>query len=450
MREQPIYDVFLSHSSPDKAKYVVNIYERLKHYFQLNAFYDAVALPPGTKFNDRIISSIQSCCCMACFYSDSRQGDYFLIEQGMASMYEQIGDLDGFLLPVLLPGASNELSEMLKGRTWVDLRNGLDVSEQDAGTDRDPLDKLQRAIKAAVERNQAKLLQRQVGLTRPDINTSDLAQELPKLCDRDPQTTTFETAAQSVIDERCEAILFVTLRGPQCQEPQAFVDRVLHYILAQNQSLPLHKDKVQCTFASRVKSGQKLSDMLVKEMTLRLANACDMHGILGIESPKSLANVVKAVNRLNRITVVEYFVHQDAHPSTSIELIQEFYSRPEFALLQLPVVVCAIVTHEAKRSSVSDLISQLFGWRAKSSQGLSVLPSQKAALKMVDLPELEDVTEGDLAQWSQHPFVREFRPHISAEYATVVKSWQSQKQRTTAPMRDALQDLKQLLLTVRT
>lgn len=127
MAPEQIYDVFLSHASPDKAT-VEELARELKRN-NLEPFLDKWHLVPGEPWQEALEEALDRSQTFAVFIGPGGVGPW-QHEEMRDALDARVRDKTRRLIPVLLPGAltpdEKALPRFLKRLTWVDFRNGLD------------------------------------------------------------------------------------------------------------------------------------------------------------------------------------------------------------------------------------------------------------------------------------------------------------------------------------
>ena len=125
----PLYDVFLSHASADKADV-----ERLAHKLKatgLKPFLDIWHLVPGERWIPGLGEALAQSRTMAVFIGPQSGGGAWQDREVEVALVREAKEKKSFrIIPVLLPGADQSADERLRQFldlfTWVDFRNGLD------------------------------------------------------------------------------------------------------------------------------------------------------------------------------------------------------------------------------------------------------------------------------------------------------------------------------------
>lgn len=113
------YDVFLSHSTPDKP-----VVEKLAHRLVdagLRPFFDKWDLVPGESWIRALEEALERSATVAVFFGPGTAGKWREQEQQLAQV-QAAEDQNKRIIPVLLPGASTrDVRGFLSTRTWVEL-----------------------------------------------------------------------------------------------------------------------------------------------------------------------------------------------------------------------------------------------------------------------------------------------------------------------------------------
>lgn len=127
MTLDPIYDVFLSHTSRDKPQ-VEELARRLKRR-RLKPFLDKWHLVPGEPWQEALEEALDRSRTFAVFLGPGDLGPW-QNEELRDALDTRVQDKSRRVIPVLLPGASmpekQALPRFLRRLTWVDFRGGLD------------------------------------------------------------------------------------------------------------------------------------------------------------------------------------------------------------------------------------------------------------------------------------------------------------------------------------
>jgi tetratricopeptide (TPR) repeat protein len=130
MAADVIFDVFLSHASPDKAA-VEELARRLK-VEKLNPFLDKWHLVPGEPWQETLEEALNQSQTFALFFGPSGLRPWHN-EEMRTALATRARDKARRVIPVLLPGASMPAEQtfpsFIERLTWVDFRSGLDDAE---------------------------------------------------------------------------------------------------------------------------------------------------------------------------------------------------------------------------------------------------------------------------------------------------------------------------------
>ncbi len=119
------YDVFLSHSSRDKAE-VEKVARKLRDHSGLRVFFDRWVLVPGTHWQDALQQALAGSRTCAVFLGPEKLAPWHNEEMRIA-LGQRVAEEPKRVIPVLLPGAREDaVPDFLAQRTWVDLRNGVE------------------------------------------------------------------------------------------------------------------------------------------------------------------------------------------------------------------------------------------------------------------------------------------------------------------------------------
>jgi len=126
-----LYQVFLSHSSGDKA-HVEKIAVRLVNEAGINPFLDKWHLVPGEPWQEALEEALGESETCAVFLGPAGLGPWEN-EEMRAALDERVKDKSLRVIPVLLPRAdpkdNKTLPRFLRRLTWVDFRTGIDEEE---------------------------------------------------------------------------------------------------------------------------------------------------------------------------------------------------------------------------------------------------------------------------------------------------------------------------------
>jgi WD40 repeat protein len=124
-----MYDVFLSHSSKDKAA-VEELARKLRGEAGLRPYLDKWHLVPGTPWQPELEAGLEESATAAVFFGPSGLGPWHH-EEMRAALARAVQQRDDYrVIPVLLPGARREdVKGFLAQRMWVDFSAGLEDAE---------------------------------------------------------------------------------------------------------------------------------------------------------------------------------------------------------------------------------------------------------------------------------------------------------------------------------
>lgn len=124
----PVFDVFLSHNSNDKAA-VERLAIRLEDEAGLKPFLDKWHLIPGDKWQEDLEKALDQSATCAVFLGANGLGAWEN-EEMRSALNDRVRQRGFRVIPVLLPGADPQqpetLPRFLQRLTWVDFRGGID------------------------------------------------------------------------------------------------------------------------------------------------------------------------------------------------------------------------------------------------------------------------------------------------------------------------------------
>lgn len=171
------YDVFLSHSTSDKADVEI-LAKRLEDEALIKPFLDKWHLVPGDPWQDALETALDSSDTCAVFLGAEGLGPWEN-EEMRAALADRVSNKSIRVIPVLLPGADEKVKKniprFLSRYTWVDFRGGID--------DEDGFSRLVAGItNIAPGRNLGKIEEKAQGLqpSEPVDNISENNHQLGK------------------------------------------------------------------------------------------------------------------------------------------------------------------------------------------------------------------------------------------------------------------------------
>lgn len=438
------YDVFLSHNSKDKEKYILPLKKRLEES-KLKAFVDVDNLYPGQNFVHELTRAVRSSHAAAFCIGAEEDTGWIKKELGIALGEEQArqernGNSYSSVIPVLLPGKPTDLRDLqhhlddaLRNRNWINFRGGFDVPNEFGRF----AHAIQRARIAAP------------GVFKPGSQIDRSLMNLVILCDRQDQVDEVKDAFLKALEEKPHRPLVVIIKGEEKQKPRVLVERILYDVIP----TCLDKDRLVFpksinfeAFNTQTAGGRELilsRDCPTDHLTRELAFALKKHPFR-VDASSTLPEIISELNHRQSTFLFEIQLYVDASSNlaeSALRHLLSFLSDKHFQKLEHPFVVCLefsnlqITSGRPETNVLQRLWNQFASsWRkpetsqepsaAENGNRREALSEFQASINLVDPPRLENVRREHVIRWANHDKVRDRCPTLyRTDFDLALGSW---------------------------